>query len=74
MSFDYAKSSSASCSLPEGIDVFFAMNQRSDAKCTEANECVACIDAGCTDKKSAYSLYTNILKESLCQVAWDALE
>jgi hypothetical protein len=73
MSFDEAKASSESCSVPQGIDLFFAMNQRSDAKCTFENECKVCEDAECTDSYSAYSRYLHVLREALCQVPWSEL-
>lgn len=75
MSFEPSKTTTGgSCVIPAGIDVFFAMNQSSDAKCTEANGCVACEKAGCKpeDKKNAYSdgFYNEVLKEALCSVDW----
>lgn len=70
MSFDLSAATNGSCSLPPGIDLFFAMNQSKDAKCTEANDCIVCEDAECEDKKSAYSLYVEVLREALCHVDW----
>jgi len=55
------------------LNVFFAMNQSGDRDCTEANDCLVCADAACTDQESAYTLYPSVIEEALCQVDWDAV-
>lgn len=69
-SFDLAKAISKSCSIPQGLDIFFAMNQRNDANCTNANECVFGVG---NDAVSAYSAryYDSVIKEALCKVPWN---
>jgi hypothetical protein len=73
MSFQLDDSVSSSCSVPAGINVFFAMNQSGDRDCTEANDCVVCANGACDDMDSAYSLYPSVIEEALCQVDWDAV-
>jgi Beta-lactamase len=71
MSFDRAKASNHSCSVPPGVNFFFAMNQRSDAKCTFENECQVWKDETRTESYSAYSQFPEVLKEALCKVQWN---
>lgn len=59
-----------SCTIPSGIDVFFAMNQRSDESCTKENGCVVCVDDECENIETAYSVHWEALKEALCKSTW----
>jgi len=71
-SFELAKRRPGSCTIPQGIDVIFSINQTADAKCNEANGCVVCVDAECSDKASAYTegYYSGLVAEALCSVDW----
>lgn len=73
-SYDYGSSRVASCSVPAGIDVFVAMNQTMDAKCTAESACIVCTDATCKKKESAYTLYPQLLKRALCDVDWRSVD
>lgn len=68
----FAKSTPGWCAIPKGVDVFFSMNQDTDPKCTEANNCVVCVDADCKEKATAYSpgYYSEVIKEALCASDW----
>lgn len=72
-SFDLDEDTAASCTLPKGVDVFFAMNQSNDAKCTETEKCVVDDPNSSDGKTSAYTRYINVLKEALCKVDWSSL-
>ncbi len=71
INFDKKKGDERSCTLPSGIDVFFAMNQRSDASCTKENGCVVCLDDKCKNIETAYSVQVEAIKESLCKSSWN---
>ncbi|MDF2697199.1 MAG: Beta-lactamase [Labilithrix sp.] len=72
-SYDLGEDSAATCTLPKGVDVFFAMNQSNDAKCTEAEKCVVDDPNASDGKTSAYTRYINVLKEALCKADWSSL-